>query len=229
MINRYGFWMPEKNFHQSDEIIHDVYQGDAYRMDLRGVPNYAEFVVDVGANIGTFSKRWHERNPQAKIACVEVNRHLIEALCANVGDFATVIPRACHYGKDLRLLDAVTGAASRSLGGSVVCSEEQQQTCTDPQYFHEPIPVETITLEGVQEQCGFPHIDVLKLDCEASEFSILEHCDLARIGMIYVESHGATRWRELLARRFGGWDIGHMRAAGEFEIWHLVNPGNPRT
>ncbi len=228
MINRYGFWVPERNFHQSDEIIHDVYFGDAYRTGLRSVRGYPEYVVDVGANIGTFSKRWRERNPLAKIACVEVNEHLLASLWRNVGDFAEVIPKACHYGENLRLLDAVTGPASRSLGGSVVCSEEQQRNCTDPQYYHEPKPVETITLEKIQERYGWPYIDVLKLDCEGSEFSILEHCDLSRIGFIFVESHGVARWRDLLVSRFAGWHSSRMHANGECEIWHLANQKNPR-
>jgi hypothetical protein len=85
-----------------------------------------------------------------------------------------------------------------------------------------------ITLEEIMARYQWPRIDVLKLDCEGSEFSILEHCDLSRIGTIFLESHGAARFRELLARKFPAelWDIGHMSQGGEggnFENWHLVN------
>ncbi len=83
-----------------------------------------------------------------------------------------------------------------------------------------------MTVEEVMRSLGWDRLHVLKLDCEGSEFSILEHCDLHRVHTVFVESHGAARWRELLARRFAGWDVGHMSRSpcGEFETWHLVNP-----
>ena len=101
----------------------------------------------------------------------------------------------------------------------------------DPQYLKREEKVAALTLEEVQERLGFPWIDVLKMDCEGSEYAILENCDLDRIGTIFIESHGAERWRRLLETRFRGWDIGHMSrsACGEFENWHLVNPRSPRT
>jgi FkbM family methyltransferase len=221
----YGFWVPEENPIQSWTIIEDVYQNDAYKTMLRPKKEGPEYVLDVGANIGAFSKLWHERNPEAKIACVEVNKKLLAALEANVGGFATIIPKACHYGKDLRLLDAVC-PEGLSIGGSRVVGVEEWQAESSSQYLKTQEPVETITLEEIQEQLGWPRIDFLKLDCEGSEYSILENADLSRIGTMFVESHGAARWRALVEKRFQGWDIGHMSrsACREFEVWHLVNP-----
>jgi FkbM family methyltransferase len=222
---RYGFWTPEENPIQSWTIIEDVFIRDAYKTHLRPKKPGPEYVVDVGANIGAFARLWHQRSPDARIACVEVNRKLLPALEANVAKFATIIPKACHYGAGLRLLDSVF-IDGLSIGGSRVVGMDEWQAETSDQYLKPEDPVETVTLEEIQEQLGFPHIDFLKLDCEGSEFSILEHCDLSRVHTIFLESHGAARWRNLLARRFQGWDIGHMSRSdsGEFEVWHLVNP-----
>jgi FkbM family methyltransferase len=222
---RYGFWIPQENAIQSWTIIEDVYIQDAYKTQLRPRGTDAECVVDVGANLGAFARLWHERNPSARIACVEVNRKLLPALQANAGPFAAIVPKACHYGQNLRLLDAVC-AKGLSIGGSRVVAVEEFEAETSSQYEKSREPVATATLEEIREQLGFPRIDVLKLDCEGSEYSILENCDLSRVGTIFVESHGARRWRELLEKRFRGWDIGHMSRSdcGEFEVWHLVNP-----
>ena len=59
-------------------------------------------------------------------------------------------------------------------------------------------------------------IDVLKLHCEDSELSILGRCSnevLAKIGFIVGECHGREAFRELVGRRFGGWNV---RWLGQF-------------
>ena len=47
----------------------------------------------------------------------------------------------------------------------------------------------TITIEEICSKYHFPRIDVLKLDCEGSEFSILENCDLSLLRMVVGEYH----------------------------------------
>ncbi len=50
------------------------------------------------------------------------------------------------------------------------------------------IPVETVTLDSVLEKTGY--CDVLKIDCEGSEYEILENCsNLNKIGRIVGEYH----------------------------------------
>ncbi len=221
----YGFWVPEDKPEQSLVIVKDIYLQDAYRTALRPRREGVEYVVDVGANVGAFTRLWHERNSEAKIAAVEVHPVLVQALRENC-PYATVFPAACHYGREeLFLLDAL-GPNGLSTGGSRVVDRAAFDSEDNPQYEKRPEPVERITLEEVCRQLGWPRIDVLKLDCEGCEFTILEHCDLSKIGTIFVESHGPDEWRSLLARRFAGWDIGHMSRSpdGHFENWHLVNP-----
>lgn len=222
-----GFWVPEHHPEQSRVIVEDVYFNDCYRTYLRPPARFndgEEYVVDIGANIGCFAKLWHERNPKAKIACVEICPEVLPALRENAGEYATIIPAACTYEQEVMLLDSFSLTASRSTGGSMLVTKEEYEKCEDPQYYKAGEVVHKVTLEEVMQQCGFPRIDFLKLDCEGSEFSILRNCDLSKVGTIFVESHGSQRWRELLAEKFKGWHVGHISANGNFENWHLVNP-----
>ncbi len=232
-ICRWGFWIPADRPSQSWTIIEDVYVRDAYKTRLRPRRTGVEYVVDVGANIGCFTRLWRERNPDAQIACVEVHPTLVPLLTANCPG-ATIVSSACAYSAEpLYLLDSLSDlAVSQSTGGSRVVSRAEWEAETAAEYIRRPDPLTTVTLEEVCAIAGFPRIDVLKLDCEGSEFDILEHCDLSNIHTIFVESHDPARWRDLLSRRFGvdcannyrslSWDVGHMSANGNCETWHLV-------
>jgi FkbM family methyltransferase len=223
-----GLWVPEFKPEQSWVIIQDILLNDAYKTKLRPRRSGIETVVDIGANIGAFSCLWHERNPEARIVAVEVCPELIPALQENVGGYAEIIHAACTYEpEDMFLLSPFTEGGS-STGGARVVTRAEWEAETSTHYRKEPSALKTITLEEIMARCQWPRIDVPKLDCDGSEFSILEHCDLSRIGTIFLESHGAARFRELMARKFPAElrDIGHMSQGGEggnFENWHLVN------
>jgi FkbM family methyltransferase len=223
-----GFWAPEFKLEQSWIIIHDVYDKDAYKTQLRPRQTGIEYMVDIGANIGAFTQLWHERNPQAKIVAVEACPELISALKENVGHYATIVQAACTYEPREMFLLSPFCANGKSTGGARVVSGEELEAETSTEYRKERSALAKITLEEIMARHHWPRIDVLKLDCEGSEFSILEHCDLSRIGTIFLESHGSARFRDLLARKFPTdlWDIGHISQGGDggnFENWHLVN------
>lgn len=229
---RWGFWLPK--FHDLFcywTIIEDVLINDGYKTKLRPKVDDVEYVVDVGSAIGAFATLWHRRNPKAKIACVEVNPKMTLALTENVSDFATVIPRACYYvtedGGPVDLLDCMT-SKSVNVGDSRLIDAAHLQRGFPQWYTLTRIP-HPLTLEAICKQVGFPRIDVLKLDCEGSEINILAHCDLSKIGTLFVESHDPDAWRQILDRRFRGWDTGHMHRSWDErnEIWHLVNPNPP--
>ncbi len=224
LVEVQGFWAPQHRPEQSAVIIQDVYYSDAYKTHLRPKKEGVEYVVDLGANIGCFSRLWHERNPQARIVAVDPCPDVIEALRANVGSFAEVVHAACCYSTDVWLLNSFT-EDGLSTGGSRVVDQSTYNAEKDRQYSHGGPVLDVITLEQIMKIYEFPRIDVLKLDVEGSEFDILEHCDLSRVGTIFIESHGHDRWLELMARKFPEekYDIGHMSRNGEFSTWHIVN------
>lgn len=218
----FGFEYPPGKRDQAWVIVQDVYCRDAYKTYLRPKKSGVEYVLDVGANIGTFSRLWKERNPDAVIAGVEVIPELAAIYSRNC-PYATAIHAACGRPGEMLLLDA-TAAGGQSIGGSRVVSRDEYDREGDPQYTKRPEPVQVLSLEQIRQRLGWPRIDVLKLDCEGSEFAILEEADLSKIGTIFAESHGAKRWDALIASRFSDWHKGHMSQHGEFGNWHLVNP-----
>ncbi len=234
LVKAGDFWVRHDNMEQDLVIVRDVYDGDCYRTCLLGKFADDEVIVDVGAHIGAFAKLWHKRNPRARIVCVEACPENLAALQANVGEFATVIQAACTYEPgQLALLNAVRPHCE-STGGSTVLPADKldEKSLHQPgyQYWHDRRPLPKLTLEELMDQLGVDHIDLLKLDCEGSEFSILEKTpSLARIHFILGEYHGQERWDEMRAGVFPGWDYGHMSACWETGLgnFHLCNPAWP--
>ena len=229
---RYGeFWIRKDNVAQDLVIVRDIFEQDAYRTQLladNAGPN--EVVVDIGAHIGTFARQWHRKNPRAKIVCVEACPENLTALHANVGDFATVVHAACTYESGrMALLNAVRPNCE-STGGSVVVPEEELATTALKQdgykYWEDHRALPKVTLEQLLEELELDHIDILKLDCEGSEYSILGHTSsLGRIRYIVGEYHQRSRWDVFRSERLAHWDYGQMLDGGENGgLFHYANP-----
>jgi FkbM family methyltransferase len=218
---RSGFWIRQDNAAQDMVIVNDVFNRDSYRVNE--IPLPAEVVIDVGAHIGTFALRWHRRNPNARIICVEACPENIIALKANAGTFADVVHAACTYEQDVVLLNAVTPQC-RSTGGSRLVSAEEAKSVTDTQYWTDHRPLPTVTLDELVDQRGLKQIDVLKLDCEGSEFSILENAKcLDQVRLVVGEFHGRERFMELIQRRFQNWHL-RILCDGDPGTFWLRNP-----
>ena len=167
-----GFHVHPDKPEQDWIIIEDVYLRDCYKTVLVPRRGDTEYVLDVGAHIGTFARLWHERNPAARIVCVEACPENIPVLRRNVGAFAEVIHAACTYETGtLMFLNAVTPSGGRSTGGSALVTS--RPSAIDPQFQADDRPLPRITIHEILERFGWPHLDLLKLDCEGSEFSIL--------------------------------------------------------
>jgi FkbM family methyltransferase len=201
---------------------------------------YRPVVVDVGAHIGCFCRRFHERNPLARIIAVECCPENIAALQKNVGRIATIVQAAVTYEKDVALLNAVfpncvtTGGStlvSRKTLEQKVAAEQlptEQNGNADKQYWADFRTVQTVSLEEILEKYGLDRIDFLKLDCEGSEFSILENTTiLDRIGIILGEYHGREKFLQLIQERFAGWDLRILKD-GELGLFWLTNPQQAR-
>lgn len=231
LIRSGEFWIRADNVEQDLFVVRDIFEEDAYRTRLLG--NNAgpqEVVIDIGAHIGTFARLWHQKNPQARIICVEACPENLGALQANVGDFAQVVHAACTYETaELMLLNAVRPDCE-STGGSVVVPRSERETSPLRQegykYWNDFRALPKVTLEELMSSFGLDHINILKLDCEGSEYSILgKTTSLDRIRIIVGEYHVRSRWDEFRRRRLPGWDYGHMQDAGERGgLFHYANP-----
>lgn len=194
------FWIRKSNADQDLVIVRDVYFGDAYR--TKTLPsnewNNEQFVVDVGACFGAFASLVHKLNPRAKIVCIEACPDNIPVLQANVGKFADIVTSACTYEEDeLALLNAVRQNCE-STGGSIVVKKSDilhAPKQTGYQYWHDHRPIEKVTLEEVMRKHGKSEIDLLKLDCEGSEYSILGNTpSFSKIRYVVGEYHDEAKW-----------------------------------
>ncbi|MCY2964133.1 MAG: FkbM family methyltransferase [Planctomycetota bacterium] len=232
---RYGeFWIRKDNVAQDLVIVGDIFERDAYKTEL--LSNNAgpqEVVVDIGAHIGTFACKWHQKNPLAKIICVEACPENLAALRANVGDFATVVHAACTYESGrMALLNAVRPNCESTGGSVVVPAEELATTSLKPEgykYWEDVRELPTVTLEQLLKQLNVDHIDILKLDCEGSEYSILGNTpSLGKIRYIVGEYHQRGKWDAFRSQRLPDWDYGQMLDGGENGgLFHYANPRPP--
>jgi len=215
---------------QDMTVVHEVVMSDGYFTRLRGTKGEGEFVVDIGAHIGCFAMMWHRKNPLAKIVCVEACPENIDILKANVGEFATVIHAACTYETDeLVLLNSVKAGGTATGGSMVVTRKVVAAAKVGHFYWQDERPLRKVTLEEIMSDAGATQIDILKLDCEGSEFSILgDTPSLDNIRFMCGEYHGLARWDQFRKERLKGWDYGHMHSAGGLGIFHYVHPnGSP--
>ena len=228
LVERRGIKVRSGYAHDQDmAVVRDVVVQDSYHLALRETYGPDEVVVDVGSHIGTFAVMWHKKNPAARIICVEACPENIPVLTANVGKFATIIHAACSYEPgELALLNSVKEGGTAT-GGSVVVPRDDMLSGVPfgHAYWDDMRPLRKVTLEEAMQEAGVDHIDVLKLDCEGSEFSILENSPtIPAIKFMCGEYHGQARWDELRSRKLSHWRYGHMWAANDLGIFHLENP-----
>ncbi len=202
-------------------IVRDVYLEDCYR--VAELPRAPRFVIDVGAHIGAFARRLHHRTARAHVACVEANVANLPALEANVGGFARIIPAACTYEPGEVLLFSTVFEGSDNTGGSTILPAESvaARERAAATAYRPSGNMPKITLEEIVRHCGWPRIDLLKLDCEGSELSILEHCDLGLMRHVVGEYHDRARFLDLIERRFAGWQLRLLSDGpiGLFWLW----------
>lgn len=234
LAQKRGFWIRTDNAEQDLVIVNDIYERDAYRVSELPWPR--PVVVDVGAHVGCFSKLVHDRYPLARIVAVECCPENLPALRANVGEFAEIVPAALTYEREVALKNAVRPHCV-STGGSCVVPRQHleeevgsgalQTSLEQPsgsEYWADFRPLRTLTLEELFADFGWEQIDLLKLDCEGSELSLLEHATcLDRVRLIVGEYHDRARFLELVQRRLSGWELRLFGETDPGTFW-LANP-----
>jgi FkbM family methyltransferase len=144
----------------------EQFQCNPYRIPDGGLVGAT--VVDVGANAGFFAVRCLAEGASL-VVCYEPDPANVPYLVQNVESFMRAHPQ---YGRALVFSAAVWGDGSEGLmlgpHGSPIYTAMTQVRRAGP---GENPDVKTVSMQEVLAQVG--HVDLLKLDCEGSEFPIL--------------------------------------------------------
>lgn len=175
------------------EIVEEVVGGDCYDLiAMREAGRYPEVIFDIGASMGAFARWAHFLFPEATIFCFEPNKRSFELLKENC-PFATCYNAAVRYDGSSILTDG-EGAT----GGGFITTrekfEEMAASKNSADHFIYSIfdEVPTVSLEEVCEEHGIENIDILKIDCEGSEWDIFRGMKpetAAKINKIIGEYH----------------------------------------
>jgi FkbM family methyltransferase len=173
------------------DIAYEVFVLEMYHPPRPILSEEVHRIVDVGANVGYTVGYWACHYPTAYIEAFEPHPehlHLLRRTVSinNLGARVTICPFAADVETDTGYL-VNAGASS-----SVVRQEGEQ----------------TIRIQKIDffQAVGTQSIDLLKLDCEGSEYSILMDArfEKLKIGVLFVEWHATPEHphadREIAAR-----------------------------
>jgi FkbM family methyltransferase len=228
LIEVRGFWIRADNAEQDLVIVEDIAERDAYGIDALHFEQ--PIVVDIGAHIGCFSQKVRARNPSARIIAVECCPENMVALEKNVGAFAAIMPAAATYEANVALLNAVFPHCRNTGGSRLVSRRALEEQASRGEFPHCGVPgkdywadlrmVRTVTLEEIMQEHALDRIDVLKLDCEGEELSILRNTSvLDRIGIIVGEYHDKQAFVQLVSEHLAGWKLRILRDGEPGTFW----------
>jgi FkbM family methyltransferase len=143
----------------------------------------AEYVVDAGAHVGSFTLFAASRGAR-QIVAVEPNPETYALLVANVrmaglADRVTTLNRAVAEAPGSRNLYS----AKLSPASTILPGDNRRGRA---------VPVAATTLREIVLATNWPRIDVMKVDIEGSEYDVFSAIDsesLARVGVMLVECH----------------------------------------
>ena len=163
------------------EIIDEVMVGDPYRLRKR-VFAPSPVIVDIGAHIGSFTVFAKQLHPDATIVAVEMDDENHALLVENTAGLPGVtIVHAAMVGATAPLGYC---RGKTNSGGTHVTWVKYPDTL--------PLP-ETLTLAQLAARFGLEHVDLLKLDCEGCEHTILRQAvsdgSIERVKCIVAEYH----------------------------------------
>ena len=186
------------HWHNDAGMVDEVISDDCYGVRSADFPRDVRTVLDIGAHVGSFAVLIKRCRRQAEVYCVEVNRRNLAALRANC--HGEVRHAAVTYESDVELRVGGRRGLDTGPGDCEVVPIGAAMSCK--RHVRGVVPG-TVTIEELLDERGWPVVDVLKLDCEGSEWSILENMDVSRVKMIVGEYHdGRARLEDVAARRF---------------------------
>jgi FkbM family methyltransferase len=173
------------------EVFREIFMEDFYRINnlVKDMPD-RPVVVDIGGNVGYFSFLLASKKKGARIFAFEPMHENVEVFNSNIGMNASLHNEVSLFNK------AVTGNNNGSIDiffddlskNSVVASVLNDFSVQNT----EVKTVAAISLENIFIENELINIDLLKIDCEGSEYPIFYDSPghiFEHVKMIAIESH----------------------------------------
>ncbi len=179
------------------QVFKEIFMADVYEIDaLVDQLPAAPVVIDIGANAGFFVVQLLSKVEQATV-------YAYEPMPANVRAFRQTIEQNPRLGASVRLFPmAVTGRPAEQLELFAEAEENSQVVASVFAGFNpnntQKLTVPCVTLTDIIQQNGLQTIDLLKVDCEGSEYDILYHTApelIQRVRRMVVEVHDVDQNR----------------------------------
>ncbi len=157
------------------KVLKQVFMRGEYDIDFPFSPQY---IIDGGANIGLFAILFANRVKDASIVSIEPESGNFRQLQMNIRPYANVIPvQAGLWNKQCHLEVVKDGLEA---WGFMV-----KETTASEDTFP------AISINDIQKNYNWPHIDIVKLDVEGAEEKIFEsnYEWLAKTKVLIIELH----------------------------------------
>ncbi len=179
------------------QVFKELFMADVYEIDalVRALPE-KPVIIDIGANVGFFDIQLLSKIDGATI-------YAYEPMPANVKTLQYTLAQNPRLQQHVRLFQmAVTGQPLDRLDLFAEAEESNQVVASVFAEFNknntQKITVPCITLTDIIRTNDLRSIDLLKLDCEGSEYDIIYHTApelVKRIGRMVVEVHDVDKDR----------------------------------
>jgi FkbM family methyltransferase len=173
-------------------------------------------VVDIGANIGMFSL-YAVKCGAAKVFAFEPNKEAFEVMRKNIQDN--------HYADRIFPFNLAVTDHGNSVRFPVLSSScNKIASSTDDLPEDSWVTVDSATLEKIMNSNRLDRVDLLKMDCEGSEYDIFSSLTAEmrnKIGLIRMECHGPTT--EQFLANHEQYDIARLKRFGNTSILWLTN------
>jgi FkbM family methyltransferase len=189
--------------HQQWELGH-LWGDDPYRLAV--LPRNLATVLDVGANVGFFAILARHYFPTATIHCYE--------------PAPAIFPILQRHTEGLRVI-AYQAGVSNNDGSASLVSQDQAPSLYNRVALDAEGAIQLISFKNAIDRLG-ETVDLLKLDCEGGEWSIVEDREsLRRVKHVAMEYHLDCEGSLPL------WELVHLLKTEKFEIESLRESSNP--
>ncbi len=157
-------------------VMNSIFAKGEYNIEIDYTP---EYIIDAGAFTGASALCFHNRYPTARIIAIEPEKSNFDLLVRNTTPYNRI--QCIHgglYNEDTRLV--ISDSAVDKYAFRVEKNEVSENSF--PGY----------SIDTLMKKFRMPHIDILKMDIEGTEFNIFNEDDISwikKVRVIIIELH----------------------------------------